>query len=87
MKDRSDDPSHHERTLLPLTYFWLIVNLILKKDPPPQCEHGRRILTVRHILVHCNHLAQATKDIFRGRDVVELFRFHPTLILLFLKES
>ena len=22
MKDRSDDPSHHERTLLPRSYFW-----------------------------------------------------------------
>ena len=30
---------------------------ILRKDPPPQCEHCQCILTVRHILVECNHLA------------------------------
>ena len=24
MKDRSDDPSHHERTLLPRSYIWLL---------------------------------------------------------------
>ena len=28
---------------------------ILKKDPPPQCEHCQCILTVRHILVESNH--------------------------------
>ena len=27
MKDRSDDPSHHERTLLPRSYIWLPVPL------------------------------------------------------------
>ena len=27
------------------------------------------------------------KDIFGGRDVVESFRFHPTLSLFYLKES
>ena len=25
------------------------------EDPPPQCEHCQCILTVRHILVECNH--------------------------------
>ena len=30
---------------------------ILKKDPPPQCEHCQCIPTVRHILVECNHIA------------------------------
>ena len=34
---------------------------ILKKDPPPLCEHCQCILTVRHILVECN---QEKKDIF-----------------------
>ena len=29
---------------------------ILKKDPPPQCQHCQCILTVHHILVECNHL-------------------------------
>ena len=58
---------------------------ILRKDPPPLCEHCQCILTVRHILVECNHFARERKDIF-GRDVVESFRFHPTLIVLFLKQ-
>ena len=44
------------------------------------------ILTVRHILVECNHYARERKDIFGRRDVVESFRFHPTLIVLFLKQ-
>ena len=60
---------------------------ILKKDPPPQCEHCQWILTVRYILVECNHFAQERKDIFGRRNVVELFRFHLTLILLFLKQT
>ena len=59
---------------------------ILRKDPPPLCEHCQCILTVRHILVECNHFAQEIKDIFGRRDVVESFRFHPTLIVLFLKQ-
>ena len=44
------------------------------------------ILTVRHILVECNRFAQERKYIFGRRDVLESFRFHPTLILLFLKQ-
>ena len=59
---------------------------ILKKDPPPVCEHCQCNLTVRHILVECNHFAQERKDIFGRRDVVESFRFQPTLIVLFLKQ-
>ena len=42
---------------------------ILRKDPPPQCEHCQCILTVRHILVDCT---QERKDIFGRGDVVEL---------------
>ena len=30
---------------------------ILRKDPPPPCEHCQCILTVRHILVECNNFA------------------------------
>ena len=59
---------------------------ILRKDHPPLCEHCQCTLTVRHILVECNHFAQERKDIFGRRDVVESFRFHPTLIVLFLKQ-
>ena len=64
----------------------LIHSYILKKDPPPQCEHCQCILTVRHILVECNNFGLEKKYIFGTRDVVESFRFHPTLILLFLKQ-
>ena len=60
---------------------------ILKKDPPPQCEHCQCILTVRHILVECNHLAQTRSDIFGRCGVVESFQFHPELILNFLKDN
>ena len=59
---------------------------ILRNDPPPQCEHCQSILTVRHILLECNNFAREKKDIFGRRHVVESFRFHPTLILLFLKQ-
>ena len=54
---------------------------ILRKYPPPQCEQCQCIPTVCHILVECNHFARERKDIFGRRDVVESFRFHPTLIL------
>ena len=60
---------------------------ILKKDTPPQCEHCHCILTVRHILVECNHLAQTRNDIFGRCGVVESFQFHPELVLNFLKDS
>ena len=30
---------------------------VLKKDPPPRCEHCPCILNVRHILVECNNFA------------------------------
>ena len=36
--------------------------------------------------MECNHFAEKTKDTFRKRNVIESFRFHPTLILLYLKE-
>ena len=56
---------------------------ILKKDPPPLCEHCQCILTVRHILVECNHLARTRNDIFGRCGVVESFQFHPELVLIF----
>ena len=65
---------------------YLTHSYILKKHPPPQCEHCHCILTVRHILVECNHFARERKDIFGRRDVVESFRCHPTLIVLFVKQ-
>ena len=60
---------------------------ILRKDPPPLCEHCQCILKVRHILVECNHFAQERKDIVGRRDVVESLTFHSTLILIFLKQT
>ena len=49
---------------------------ILRKDPPPLCEHCQCILTVRHILVQCNHFARERKDIFGRRDVESLSHTH-----------
>ena len=62
---------------------------ILKKDPPPQCEHCQCILTVRHILVECNHLAQTRNDrpIFGRCGMMESFQFHHELVLIFLRDS
>ena len=60
---------------------------ISRKDLPPQCEHCQCILTVRHILMECNHFDQERKDIFGRRDVVESLRFNPTLIVIFLKTN
>ena len=73
-----------ELHLAPHTH--LTHSYILKKDPPPQCEHCQCNLTVRPILVECNHFARERRDIFGRRDVVESFRFHHTLIVLFLKQ-
>ena len=64
----------------------LTYSYILRKDPPPQCEHCHCILTIHHIFVECNHFAEERKDIFGKGNVVEAFRFHLTLILFHLKE-
>ena len=45
---------------------------ILKKNYPPHCEYCQS-----------NEMAQPRKDIFGRKDVVESFRFHPTLVLFF----
>ena len=60
---------------------------ILKKDTPPQCEHCHCILTLRHILVECNHLARTRNDIFGRCGVVESIQFHRELVLTFLTDS
>ena len=60
---------------------------ILKKDPPPQCEHCQCIRTVRHIFVECNHLARTRNNIFARCGVVESLQFHPELVLIFLRNS
>ena len=45
----------------------LTSSYILKKDLPPQCEHCQCILTVRYILVECNHLARVRRYIWKKR--------------------
>ena len=40
-----------------------------------------------YMYMECNHFARERKDIFGRRDVAESFRFHPTLIVLFLKQT
>ena len=61
----------------------MIHSYILKKNSSPQCEHCQCILTVRHILVECKHLAQTRNYIFGRCGVVESFQFHPELVLNF----
>ena len=43
-------------------------------------------MSILTVSFRCNHFAQERKDIFGSWDVVESFRFHPTLILLFLNQ-
>ena len=64
-----------------IRHTYLTHSYILKKDPPPRCEHCQCILTVRHILVECNRLARTRNDIFGRCGVVESFQFHPELVL------
>ena len=45
----------------------LTLSYILKKDPPPQCEHRQCIPTVRHIFVECNHFARQIGKIEKGK--------------------
>ena len=40
-----------------------MTSYITKKDPPPQCEHCQCFLTVHHILVECNNLAQRERNV------------------------
>ena len=49
----------------------------LRKDPPPQCELCQCILTIRHILVECNHFVEKRKDIFGKRNVMNHLDFIP----------
>ena len=46
-------------------------------------KHCQCILTVRHILVECNHLVQTRNDIFGRCGVVESLQSNPELGLLF----
>ena len=50
-----------------ISHTHLTHSYILRKDPPPLCEHCQCILTVRHILVECNHFAQDALNTFYFR--------------------
>ena len=63
-----------------------VTHFMLKKDSPAQCEDSQCTLTVRHILVECDHLKPTRKEICGNIYVIEYFRFYPELILNFLKE-
>ena len=66
-----------------IAHTYMTHSYIIKKDPPPQCEHCQCNLSVRHILVECNHLARTRIAIFGICCVVGSFKFHPELILIF----
>jgi len=65
---------------------YLTHSFIFNKEEPPVCDHCQCILTVRHILVDCPHFQPVRDNIFGNVGVVESFRFHPQLVLKFLKE-
>ena len=50
MKDRSDDPSHHERTLLPRSY----ISLLCKGDAPPT---GRSIDNSKILILEGSYIS------------------------------
>ena len=61
-------------------HIYLTHPYILKKDPPPRREHCLSIVTVRHILMECSHLAQTINTIFGRCGEVECDRFHLELV-------
>ena len=67
------------------TWYDVLITKFISYDVIILVTHCQCILTVHHILVECNHFARKRKDIFGRRDMVESFRFHPTLTVLFLK--
>ena len=49
---------HHPTDRISDGHTHLMHSYILKKDPPPKCEHCQCILTFRHILVECNNFSE-----------------------------
>ena len=47
-----------------ISHTHLTHSYILRKDPPPQCEHYQCIQIVYHILVECNHFTKTKKKIY-----------------------
>ena len=70
-----------------ISHTYLTHSFILWKHPPSQCEHCQCILTVHHILVEYNHLAQTRNYIFGRCGVVESLRLHPEFVFNFLGDS
>ena len=80
--------------MLNLVFFYLFVMNYILKQYSFCTKNGKTItcfvvtlsglvLPGIHRCVECNHFAQERKDVFGRTDVVESFRFHPTLILIF----
>ena len=57
---------------------------ILKRDPPSQCEHCQRMLTVRHMLVECNQLVCLVEAIYIPPHTCFVFYKNASFILNFL---
>ena len=57
MKDRSDDPSHHERTLLPQSYISLLAMRNTSMGPPPEGSIRQPITPWANALTTELHLA------------------------------
>ncbi|KAK6189067.1 hypothetical protein SNE40_005112 [Patella caerulea] len=62
---------------------------ILKREPQPECIHCHVPLTVKHILIECNHLKFIRSKYYRCQSARQLFA-QPELhdkVLAFLKET
>ena len=76
VKDRSDDPSHHERTLLPRSYISLLnktqrhINIVIFF----QVRAGRSSEVERSLMVRW-----VVRSILNGVDPLSYFSFQPVL--------
>ena len=57
-------------------------SFILVGDRPPQCKHWQWV-----IFLWGPHLQPVRDNVFRNESVMESFRFHPQLIIKFLRET
>ena len=59
---------------------------IVKNEQPPRCDLCDEQLTVKHILIECNHLTPTRNRFYRARNMRDLFTStDPSVILGFLK--
>ena len=68
-----------------IRYLHKLCDLHLECDNFTEAAHT--LMLYSRLLQVCVGGIAETKDIFGRRDVVYSFRFHPTLILLFLKQT